>query len=64
MPSDEQLLRKFTSLKTLPHVAIRLPTLLSEEKTPIQEFEGVIKLDPVLVSRILRVANSPFAKLT
>lgn len=60
MPSAEQLLRKFTSLKTLPHVAIRLSTLLSEEKTHIQEFEEVIKLDPVLVSRILRVANSAF----
>ena len=60
MHSAQQLLRKFTSLKTLPHVAIRLSTLLSEEKTHIQEFEEVIKLDPVLVTRILRVANSAF----
>ena len=60
MHSAQQLLRKFTSLKTLPHVAIRLSTLLFEEKTHIQEFEEVIKLDPVLVSRILRVANSAF----
>lgn len=60
MHSAQQLLRRFTSLKTLPHVAIRLSTLLSEEKTHIQDFEEVIKLDPVLVSRILRVANSAF----
>jgi putative nucleotidyltransferase with HDIG domain len=60
MHSAQQLLRKFTNLKTLPHVAIRLSALLSEEKTYIQEFEGVIKLDPVLVTRILRVANSAF----
>jgi putative nucleotidyltransferase with HDIG domain len=60
MHSAQQLLRKFTNLKTLPHVAIRLSALLSEEKTHIQEFEEVIKLDPVLVTRILRVANSAF----
>jgi putative nucleotidyltransferase with HDIG domain len=60
MHSAEQLLRKFTNLKTLPHVAIRLSALLSEEKTHIQDFEEVIKLDPVLVTRILRVANSAF----
>jgi putative nucleotidyltransferase with HDIG domain len=60
MHSAQQLLKKFTNLKTLPHVAIRLSALLSEEKTHIQEFEEVIKLDPVLVTRILRVANSAF----
>ncbi len=60
MPLAHQLLRKFADLKTLPHVAIRLSKLLSEERTALQQFEDVIKLDPVLVSRLLRMVNSAY----
>ena len=63
MNTTESVLRKFNSLKTLPHVAIRLTQLISNENTPINEFEKVIRMDPTLVIRVLRMVNSPYCGL-
>jgi putative nucleotidyltransferase with HDIG domain len=60
MPTAETLLNKFNDIKTLPHVAIRLSKLISDEKSAIKEFEEVIKLDPTLVLRLLNLVNSPY----
>ncbi|MCD6569681.1 MAG: HDOD domain-containing protein [Deltaproteobacteria bacterium] len=60
MATAQQLLKRFNDMKTLPHVAIRLSKLISDEKSTMQEFEEVIRLDPTLVLRLLRVANSPY----
>jgi putative nucleotidyltransferase with HDIG domain len=64
MPTAAQLLRKFNDSKTLPHVALRLSKLLSQEGSRIQEFDALIKMDPVLVTRLLRMANSPYYGLS
>jgi HD-like signal output (HDOD) protein len=60
MPTAQELLKKFRSIKTLPHIAIRLTKLLADEKSTMQDFENIIKADPTLVLRMLRVCNSPF----
>ncbi len=60
MPTAQALLRKFVNMKTLPHVAIRLTKLLSNENSTMQEFERLIKMDPTLVLRLLRVVNSAY----
>lgn len=60
MATARQLLEQFKDSKTLPHVALRLSKLLSDEGSRIQEFEDLIKMDPVLVSRLLRMVNSPY----
>ncbi len=60
MPSAKEILRKFSDLKTLPHVAIKVTQLVNDEKSTMHDFEEVIKLDPVLVSRLLRLVNSPY----
>ena len=60
MPTAKQLLELFNDSKTLPHVALRLSRLFSDEGGRIQEFEGLIRMDPVLVSRLLRMVNSPY----
>jgi len=60
MPSAQDLVRKFVELKTLPHVALRLTRLVNEEKSTMHDFEEVIRLDPVLVTRLLRLVNSPY----
>jgi len=60
MPTAQALLKKFGAVKTLPHVALRLTKLVSNEKTSIVEFEKVIKADPTLVLRLLRVVNSAY----
>lgn len=60
MPPAKEIVRKFNDLKTLPHVAIRVAQLVNSEKTTMRDFEEVIKLDPILVARLLRLANSPY----
>lgn len=64
MPTAAQLLRKFNDSKTLPHVALRLSKLLSQEGSRLQEFDSLIKMDPVLVTRLLRMVNSPYYGLS
>ena len=54
------IVRKFSDIKTLPHVAIKVTQLAGDERTTMHDFEEVIKLDPVLVTRLLRPVNSPY----
>jgi putative nucleotidyltransferase with HDIG domain len=60
MPTAQGLLNKFTTAKTLPHITIKLSKLISDENSTMQDFEKMIKMDPTLVLRILRGANSPY----
>ncbi len=63
MPSARELVKKFSDMKTLPHVAIRVTRMINSESTTMQDFEQVIKLDPILVMRLLKLVNSPFFSL-
>jgi len=58
MPTAQSLVQRFNDLKTLPDVAIRVSQMACVDSTTIQDFEEVIKLDPVLVMRLLRLVNS------
>jgi putative nucleotidyltransferase with HDIG domain len=60
MPTAKGLLKKFTTAKTLPHITIQLTKLISDENSTMQDFEKMIKMDPTLVLRILRGANSTY----
>jgi putative nucleotidyltransferase with HDIG domain len=60
MSTTADLNSKFNSIKTLPHVAIRVAQLVNSEASTMQDFDEVIKLDPVLVTRLLRLVNSPY----
>jgi putative nucleotidyltransferase with HDIG domain len=64
MLSTKQIVEKFQDSKTLPHVAIKVTQLVNDESTTMQDFEETIKLDPVLVGKLLRLVNSPFMGLT
>ena len=64
MASARNLISKFAASRTLPIVAIKVTQLANSESTTIQDFEEVIKLDPALVMRLLRLVNSPFFGLT
>ena len=64
MPSAKDIVRKFTELKTLPHVAIKVTPLVNDDRSTMQDFEEIIKLDPVLVTRLLRLVNSPYFGLS
>ena len=50
-------------MKILPVVAIRLTRMISDDTKSLQEFEEVIRLDPTLVLRLLKIVNSPFYAL-
>ena len=60
MPDAKRLINKFTTAKTLPHISIQLTKLISDENSTMQDFENMIKMDPTLVLKILRGANSPY----
>lgn len=64
MLTAQDIVKKFSDLKTLPHVAIKVTQLVNDERSTMQEFEEIIKLDPVLVTRLLRLVNSPYFGLT
>ncbi|NOX25916.1 MAG: HDOD domain-containing protein [Deltaproteobacteria bacterium] len=63
MLTAKQITAKFQDSKTLPHVAIKVTQLVNDENSTMQDFEGTIQLDPILVSRLLRLVNSPFMGL-
>jgi putative nucleotidyltransferase with HDIG domain len=60
MTREDALIKKFITSKTLPHVAIRLSKLLADENSSFKQMEEVIRLDPTLVIRVLRIANSAY----
>ena len=60
MATAQGLIKKFITAKTLPHVAIRLTKLISDENSTMQDFEKMMKMDPTLVLRLLRVVNSSY----
>jgi HD-like signal output (HDOD) protein len=60
MSSAEKLIKKFTAIKTLPHAVTRLSKLIHDDNATMKDFEDVIKMDPTLVVRLLRLVNSPF----
>ena len=64
MSEAEILLKKFQDTETLSPVAVRLSQLISDESSTIREFEKVIKMDPTLVIRLLKLVNSPFFGLS
>lgn len=60
MPTARTLVSKFNDLKTLPHVAIRVTQLVNSDSANMKDFEEIIKLDPILVVRLLKLVNSPY----
>lgn len=60
MSSAHNVLKKFKTIKTLPHIAIRLTQILSDSKTSVKDIEEVIRLDPTLVLRLLKLINSAY----
>lgn len=60
MSAATELITKFSAVQTLPHVVTKLSGLMADNNTTMKEFEDVIKMDPILVARLLKLVNSPF----
>lgn len=64
MLGAKKIVEKLSNLKTLPHVVLRVMQLVNDEHSTMYDFEEIIKLDPVLVARLLRLVNSPYFGLS
>lgn len=60
MLTADKIVEKFNNSKTLPHVAIRVTQMVNDDKSTMRDFEEIIQMDPVLVSVLLKLVNSPF----
>lgn len=64
MSTAKKIIGKFNDIETLPHVVTSLSHLISDEDATMKDFEDIIKMDPILVVRLLRLVNSSFYGLT
>jgi HD-like signal output (HDOD) protein len=60
MPDAGTIVRNMKQMKTLPGIAIRLIRMISDGSKSLQDFEEIIKLDPILVLQVLKTVNSSF----
>jgi len=60
MSTARKFINKFKDVQPLPHVVTTLSQLIADNDSTISDFEEVIKMDPILVTRLLRLVNSPF----
>ncbi len=56
----QKFIEKFTDIHPLPHIVTTISRLIADSESTMKDFEEVIKMDPMLVSRLLRLVNSPF----
>lgn len=57
-PSREALVRATRNLPAAPMILARLQRMLADDNAPLEEITQLLKCDPALATRILRVANS------
>ncbi|MCB1194799.1 HDOD domain-containing protein [bacterium] len=56
----EQMLVQVEKLPPLPAVATQIMRLIKDDKSDAKSFEGLLKQDPLLTARLLRLVNSSF----
>lgn len=64
MLNAEQFVKKFKKVKTLPNVVTELSRIIADENSTMKDFEDIIKMDPTMVARLLRLVNSAFYGLS
>ena len=60
MPTTEEYLGKIKDLNIVPPVLMSVLTLDDDNELPFSELEKMVQSDQILVTRLLRLANSPF----
>lgn len=58
MDKTKYYVNKYSRVSTFPHVVVKLTLLINDPNSSMREFEKIIEMDPVLVSRVLRLVNS------
>ena len=64
MYTTKQFFDRFSEEHPLPGVVMAVNKLINDSEATMKDFEDVIKVDQVLVTRLLRLVNSPFYGLT
>lgn len=64
MSTAQKFLDEFADIHPLPSVVTTVNELINDSESTMKDFEDVIKVDSVLVARLLKLVNSPFYGLT
>jgi len=59
MPLASELVQSCTSVFTLPELYVRVRDVVDDPNSTMQDLANVLKLDPALSARLLRLVNSP-----
>ncbi len=51
MSNAHEFIEKFTDIHPLPHIVTTISRLIADNSSTMKDFEDVIKMDPVLVTR-------------
>lgn len=60
MSAATNFIEIFADIHPLPHVVTTVTRLINDPDSTMKDFEEVIKMVPILVSRLLRLVNSPY----
>lgn len=59
MPSAQELVQSCTSVFTLPEIYFRVRDVVDDPHSTMDDLANVLKLDPAISARLLRIVNSP-----
>lgn len=59
MPSANELVQSCTSVFTLPEIYFRVRDVVDDPNSTMDDLAEVLKLDPAISARLLRIVNSP-----
>lgn len=59
MPSASELVESCTSVFTLPEIYFRVRDVVDDPNSTMDDLANVLKLDPAISARLLRLVNSP-----
>lgn len=60
MSKSKEFFDAFADIHPLPHIVTKVNDLINDTESTMKDFENVIKMDPVLVTRLLALVNSPY----
>ena len=63
MSTAKSFIEKFTDIHPLPHVVTTVTRLINDPESTMKDFEEVIKMDPVLVSRLIEACQQPLLRI-
>lgn len=59
MPLASELVQSCTSVFTLPALYSHVRDVVDDPNSSMEELANILKLDPAISARLLRIANSP-----